>query len=553
MHVMGICDGHDAGACLMRDGRVLAAVSEERLSRRKRQPGFPGRAVRSCLEMAGVRPARVDRVAVAERTGRAPYRLLDGIYAATDPNQPMHRLANRISMALQNRLAVDRDLARLDAAVSRRSLSRRLAALGIEAPLAFVDHHLAHALAAARGSGFPEALVVTQDAYGDGRSGVVARWQEGGLEELCGVPYPNSPALLYGLVTSYLGYAEGEEGQVAGLAAHGNPERTRERFRHRLVHDGGRLLLDRLPSRRTVRGWLRSCTPADVAAGLQAVVEEVMGAFVGHWVERTRSERLCLAGGLFANVRLNQVVAEAASARDLYVFPHMGDGGLCVGAAWAHAWEGPAGERMPVFVGPDAGSVAGREESGEGIHAGPLGDAGLETVASRLAAGEPVGLFTGRMEFGPRALGNRSILLSAREPDLAGRIGRALDRPGTMPFAPVARACDLDRFTRSPAWSALREMTVTVDALPGVAERFPTAVHVDGTMRLQTAVAEAHPVLHGILCAYARHEDPPLLINTSFNRHGEPIVDEAGRAFELFRTLPLGALVAGDRIFFGPA
>ena len=554
MLVLGLCDGHDSGACLLEDGQLSAAVSSERFTRRKRQPGFPREAIRWCMERRGVQPGQLDRVAVAERAGRAVHRGLDHRYRRTDPNLPLTRPANLLSMALQNLLARGKLTARLDEAAAARFLRASLGREGIAARPVLVDHHLAHALSAACGSGFmDDALILTMDAFGDGCSGGAWRWRGGRLTELCRFPFPHSPALLYGLVTAHLGFKEGDEGKVAGMAATGNPGTTRGLFQTLFSVEQGLIALRPGPGLARLGAAMRRFPAADLAAGVQAAVEGMVSAVAAHWFRHIGARDLCLAGGLFANVRLNQRVARAAACRDLYVFPHMGDGGLCVGAAMAADPEAPLPRRAHMFLGPTPGPVSPEEARAACARVMPMGDEALDKVALVLSRGGLAAMAAGPLEFGPRALGNRSILCPADDHALARRLNAALGRPDLMPLAPVVRAQDLRRVTACPDWSALREMTATVDARPGVAARFPVAVHADGTMRLQVATRGETPLLHRILTRYGDRMDPPLLINTSLNLHSEPMVRTARRALELYRELPLDALVLDDQVLLGRA
>lgn len=550
MLTLGLCDGHDSGACLVEDGRILAAVSSERLTRRKRQPGFPEEALLWCMERRGISPGALDQVAVAERAGRAAHRALDRLYRRTEANLPMSRPGNLLSMTLQNLMARGRLTARLDAAASRRILAAALARMGIKARLRLVDHHLAHAASAARCSGLDDALVLTMDAFGDGCSGGAWRWRGGRLNELTRFAFPHSPALLYGLVTSHLGFSEGDEGKVAGMAAAGDAAGTRPLFDALFRVEAGDIRLRRLAGLARLGPALKGFPPADVAAGVQASVEGLVSAVAAHWASQTGTANLCLAGGLFANVRLNQRAAQAAACRELYIFPHMGDGGLCVGAALAAAPAAPSCRPASMFLGPEpepdpVGALLAHRRR----RLLPDEDT-VRAVASVLAQGGMVGVAAGPLEFGPRALGNRSILLPADNPELARRLNAALGRPEVMPLAPVVRRRDLARVTGDPHWSALEHMTVTVDALPGVARRFPVAVHSDGTMRLQAATVQETPLLHAILSRYGDHVDPAVLINTSLNLHTEPIVCSARRAVELYQQLGLDALVLDGQAMF---
>lgn len=545
MTTLGVNDGHDAGACLLDAGRIVAAVSEERLTGRKRQAGFPRAAIRYCLRDAGLDARDVHRVLVAERSGRALHRLLDRRYRQTDPCLPMNRRANRLSMIWQNAVAQRPWLAAMEERLSLYALRRRLHEAGIFVAPELVDHHRAHALGAACCSGFADALVVTMDAFGDGRSATVWRWREPALTPLQGSAYPHSLALLYGLTTAHLGFVEGDEGKTAGLAARGNPEATAPIFATLLTDADDEIRFRRFPTYARLHDALAGFSAKDVAAGLQQCLERHVGRFVSHWLARSGARRLCLAGGLFANVKLNQVVGESGAVDDLFVFAHMGDGGLCVGAALAGEDPLPRASLFNPFLGPAARELTAADAQRSDSRLLPLDDATDELLAELLARGEAIGLVDGRLEFGPRALGRRSILFSAQHPATAQRVSAMLNRPAIMPFAPVVRVAEAGETTTSPLWTALRFMTATVTARAGVAERFPVAVHADGSMRLQTIDAEGAPQLDRLLRTYGRRVQPGLLINTSFNRHTAPIVADTEAAVELYRQTPLAALVGG--------
>ena len=548
--VLGLCDGHDSGACLVdgSTGALLAAASSERFTGVKRQPGFPLEAAQWCLASTGASPREVEVVTVAEQAGRAAMRLLDRLYRRTEPSLPLDRWSNLASMAWQNLVSRGAMTRRLESAVSARVLGARARKLGIQAPVKLVDHHRAHAASAAYGSAKDRALVVTMDAFGDGCSGSVWRLASGRLEPLARIPFPHSPALVYGLATCFLGFREGDEGKVSGLAATGDPGATAPIFRGLFHSSGDSFTLGTVPTMGFLRRALAGQTDADVAAGVQQAVQGLVSAWIARWADRTGERHLCLAGGLFANVRLNQAVAEAAACEDLYVFPHMGDGGLCAGAAWTAASAAPR-EVASMFIGPHEQSAGAVSLGGADVEVSALDDGSPGRVAALLARGGAVGLACGPMEFGPRALGNRSLIFSATEPRLAAEVGLALGRPAVMPFAPVVRQDDLPRVAAGPAFAALEFMAVTADALPGVARRFPVAVHDDGSLRLQVATPRKTPLLYDILTCYGEEMDPAVLISTSYNTHREPIVRTAARAVELFLRAPvIRALVVGRQL-----
>jgi len=521
--ILGICDGHDSGAALVdRDGRLVFAVSEERLTRTKRQSGFPHGALRACLERAD----RIDEVAVAERAGRLQFRALDPLYRKLDPDVDPTSWRSRLMVAWS--IGVAQRLPRAEPALSLAVLRRRLGRLGVAAPVRLVDHHLCHARGAA--AGLQDALVLTLDALGDGLFGAVFRSGEGALERLERFRAPGGPALLFGQVTAALGYGEGEEGKVVARARAGSVGACCDLFEAALGWDGAGFTPPLAPGR--LRRAIGRRAPDDVAAGLQARVEEVVCRAVRDLVRRHGGSRLALAGGLFANVALNREVAAVAreeGLEDVFVFPAMGDSGLCAGAAW-EALVRRGGVPRPLEtarLGPDPGRLtapAGELEVVEGRGA-------VDRVAAALRAGRLVATCRGGMEFGPRALGARSLLLDAGDPERALALDRALGRDPVMPFAPVMTAeaapgllRDLDPLTATMC----RYMTVALPATERMRAVAPAAVHGDRTARAQVLTRDQDRALHRVLSRLPEG----VCINTSLNLHHEPIVhtaDEAAR------------------------
>jgi carbamoyltransferase len=341
------------------------------------------------------------------------------------------------------------------------------------------------------------------DAFGDRRSGGIWRLHDGRLHLLAELPAPQGPALLFGAVAERLGYAPGDEGKVVALAASGDPSIYAAEL-------GSFLSAGDLPGSarplRDVRS-LPLSRPADLAAALQATVERAVGESAVKALQRWGGDGLALAGGLFANVALNRELIHW-TGRPAFVFPAMGDAGLCVGAAFA-ALAARGGEPQAIAdvrLGPGAPSVP----------------ASIPDLAGHLAAGGLVAACRGRMEFGPRALGARSLLFGADAPSRPVAVNRALGRDPVMPFGPVITAESARRFLRGygPELAPLtRFMTVAWPATDELRRVAPVAVHADGTARAQVLEQQDDPELHALLSTLPE----PVLINTSLNRHGEPI------------------------------
>ncbi len=565
--VLGVVDGlHDAGAAVVIDGRIVAAVNEERFTRVKLQGGLPQRSIESVLSTAGIEARDVDHVAVAglgtPTIATRLFRPLQRVYARSlgicfdRPWHPVDRAGDLVRYRLPLTRSRSNRGGRLEAALAEPLLRRALpGALG-DAPLSFVDHHLAHAESAWRTAGDGRWLVVTADAHGDGRSltawvgdaatGRLALIHDEGVHESVGA--------FYSYVTRALGFRPGRhEGKVLGLSARGDASKVDLPFP--FDWDGGGLVYRGawgLKGSRRMR-VLRDYRREHVAAWVQAGTERVLVEGVKRWLERTDLDRIAVAGGVFANVCVNGLLAGLDGVRRLHVFPHMGDGGLAAGAALHVAGRAPYALGS-ANVGPDLDErdvVDACRASGFSVSEPADPDA---VLVDALARGEIVARCEGRMEFGPRALGHRSVLAPADRPEITETLNTALQRDWFMPFAPLLRfedgAASFDDFDAARA--ATRFMTVALRAKRAFAQACPAAVHVDGTARPQTVVATEDPALHRLVTAYVERTSIPAVINTSFNIHEEPIVHtprDAVRAFRAggLRTMRLGRCILKAR------
>jgi carbamoyltransferase len=565
--VLGIYDGvHDAGAALVVDGRLVAACSEERFTRLKGQGGWPATSIDQCLAVGGVAPGDVDRVAFGGlvnpnpvlrlwRRRQASFRLDDGDFPGLSGSLRDQWLAWTQFQSPFPRMRSTDPAARLARRVLSRALRAPLGSLGIAAPVSLLDHHRCHAGSAWLTSGFDPALIVVCDGLGDGLCTTVYTAEGGRLTRVHAQPFPDSYGILYATVCGMFGFRPfRHEGKLVGLAAHGDPDAVdvpfpfagpvgRRRFTWRLT---GRPF----PEIRRLEQHRRE----DVCAWLQRGVEEDVGALIRHWLDATGLGRVALAGGVFANVRLNQKIAALDGIEKLFVFPHMGDGGLCVGAALLEAKARP--QRLDhVYLGPTS-SEAEMERA--------LREAGLpfakpadlpDAIAAVLAEGGLVGRCTGGLEYGPRALGHRTLYSPGHPESLKDSLNAKLDRFEFMPFAPAVMADSVADWMDVPA--AVRHaasfMTVAVDATDRMKEMCPAAVHVDGTARPQLANEDDHPDMAAILRAYEARTGTPVLINTSFNRHEEPIVHAPDHAVAAFLKADLDALALGPFFTTRPA
>ncbi|HEX2046199.1 MAG TPA: carbamoyltransferase C-terminal domain-containing protein [Acidimicrobiales bacterium] len=538
---------HDAACCLMQDGVVVAAAEEERFSRRKHDGAIPRAAFRWCLESAGLTIADVDCVAYYE--------------------EPVAKLGRQLWMGLPSLPSTSAAaLFRLDATRPEREIRH---VLGYDGRLVFSSHHLSHAASSYLLSGFPEAAILTVDAVGEWSTTTYGRGSGAEMDLFDEVRFPHSLGLLYSAITAYLGFEVNEaEYKVMGLAPYGQPRFMDEIRRLITVEEAGGFRLDQKYF--DFLGGERMFSPAlcelfgrdarqpeseidgfaqDVAASLQAVLEEILLEKVVWLHDRVPSDHLCLAGGVALNcVAVGKIVARGPFEH-VFVQPAAGDAGGALGAA-AVAHVQLTGRRPAplhdMFLGPGFEAEADGLLRGSGVRfedfAGREPDL-LAATASRLARGEVVAWFQGRMEFGPRALGNRSILADPRQPAMRDRINAQVKRREAFrPFAPAVlaeRASEHFHLGR-PAPFMVETVTVRHPA------ELPAVTHVDGSARVQTVSPEDNRRFHGLLSAFEATTGCPVLLNTSFNLRGEPIVCTPLDALLCFVRTDLDCLVLGD-------
>ncbi len=560
MLILGLNNGIDAGAAVIDGGRVLSCINEERLNRQKNFWGPPLLSMEAVLRNAGVAPRDVEYVAESSLTsGGGPH------LNFTEP-PPMKALTEAVSLLPGSHSHL---VKRLYFGVSSRRrrddvVDARLRELGCSAPKRFIEHHQCHAATAYYASPYGDApeqvLVVTADGTGDGICHSFAtvgadhrlvRHHESTIYQ--------SIAEVYGYVTHILGFRYNRhEGKITGLAAYGDSDRTIEVFRKLMGYDPERLELRcRVPwgrlGARMLRRLLEGHSREDVAAGVQRAIEEVMTGLVSAALRRYPRRYLCLAGGLFCNVRLNQALRELPGVDDVYVHPGMADTGQGLGAAlslWAELHERPVPVRLrDVYLGPafsDAEIEAELRARGvsyrrsENVHA---------ETAELLAKNRIVARFAGRMEYGPRSLGHRSILYDTSDKTVNDWLNHRLGRTEFMPFAPILlkeRAAEFLEDWSDDASVAAQFMTITYRMTAHGQAHSPAVAHVDGTARPQVVTREDNPDSYAILSAYEARTGRPILVNTSFNMHEEPIVCTPADAVNAFQRGHLDALSIGS-------
>jgi len=562
LNILGIsCFYHDAAACLLRDGVILAAAEEERFTRRKHDADFPIQAARYCLAAGDIEADDLDYVIFYEKPLLKFERIVAG-FAATFPRS-RRMFVQGMQTWLSDKLWIRGNIR---------------TALGYAGPILFGEHHLSHAASAYYPSPFADAAIVTADGVGEWASTTLGVGSGIDLELTHEIRYPHSLGLLYSAFTAYLGFEINEgEYKVMGMAAYGRPRYVDQVHRLIAVVEDGSFHLDLryLAYHRSARSFDSALVDlfgpprhpeadlddrsADIAASIQAVTEDAMLGLARRAQALSGSANLCMAGGVALNVLANTRVLRDAGFRALWVQPAAGDSGGCIGAATHlyHAVLRFEGRRCmdTAYLGPSFRSdeiYAFLDR--EGITYSRVPEADLpRTVASLLAANQVVGWFQGRMEFGPRALGARSILANPTDPAMKDQLNAKIKhREQFRPFAPStlkeAASTYFDLVGRTPdAWESPFMLHVA-NVRPDKRHLLPAITHVDGTARVQTVSHAQNPLFYALIQEFGKLSGVPVVVNTSFNVRGEPIVCTPSEAFNCFAHTDMDYLVLGDAL-----
>ncbi len=589
MRILGISAFyHDSAAALLADGRIVAAAQEERFTRKKQDARFPEHAIAYCLEEAGIKLDQVDYVVFYEKPFLKFERLLE-TYVGFAP-RGFQSFAMAIPVWIREKL-FQKD-------IIRRELQKLAPDFDWKSRLLFTEHHLSHAASAFYASPFFEAAVLTMDGVGEWctTSCAVGRGKE--LRILKELHFPHSLGLLYSAFTYYTGFkVNSGEYKLMGLAPYGQPKYASVILDHLIdLKDDGTFRLDldyfdyctglTMTNQKfadlfgaPLRDWKKDLlTPfhMDIAASIQAVTEEVMLRLARALAREHGLDNLCLAGGVALNCVANGKILRAGAFKNVWVQPAAGDAGGAVGAALA-VWHQFLGRERRIngasdlmegaFLGPayaqaDVESRLARA----GAHYSVVSDEDvIEKTAASLAAGEAVGWMQGRMEFGPRALGARSILGDPRSPSMQKTLNlRVKYRESFRPFAPavlredVADWFELDadspymlicadvKRERRRRMTNEEEQLFGIDKLNVARSEIPAVTHVDYSARIQTVHADTNPRFHALIARFKDKTGCPVLVNTSFNVRSEPIVCTPEDAFRCFMGNEIELLVVGN-------
>lgn len=542
---------HDSSACIVCDGELLFAVAEERLSRLKHDARFPHLAIRACLDHARIKADQLDEVCFGWQSAGPVY-----------GHDLKSYLLGRWPITYLNVLNSTRHfLSMWHQGSGVKPFTRHFGP--VKARMRFVDHHLAHAISAYAYSGIRDATVVVVDGRGAWEATTIWHGHDGTLEHVLTIPFPNSLGLFYAEFTGYLGFqGNSDEWKVMGLAPYGSPGIDLRQF---IVPDdapywvNSRLLARHHANPVTgippVLGAPRAPESAiderhkDVAYAVQHSCEVAMMSVVRMAMELTRCRNVCLAGGVALNSKANGKILTSGMVDRFFVQPAASDDGVALGAALApyldHNGQLPNRPMHHVYLGPsfDDAAIEAALVTYKIRHT-RVEDA-AEVAADLLAQGRILGWFQGRAEFGPRALGNRSILADPRDPETNSRVNSAVKfREWWRPFAPSVKRESVGNYLESTYDSPFMIVTTQVrDEMRGV---IPAVTHVDGSVRPQTVERETSPLYWRLIDQFEKRTSVPVILNTSFNLRGEPIVNTPTDAIRTFFSSGLDALLMGS-------
>ena len=542
---------HDSSACIVRDGELLFAVAEERLSRLKHDARFPALAIQACLDFAKIPAAQVDEVCLGWQPIGQLFRHDLSLYATG--RWPLTYLnflnSTRYYLTLRHQRGGENPF--------RRQF------IPTNARYRFVDHHLAHALSAYSYSGFDDAAVVVMDGRGAWEATSIWRGSQGRLQHILDINWPNSLGLFYAHFTGFLGFTpNADEWKVMGLAPYGQPGVDLRMF----LEPGAapyRVHIDRLigngdgPYANFPLSLGKPREPEseindlhkNIAYAVQDLCEQAMFSVVGMALEKTGSKNLCLAGGVALNSKANGKIATSGLIDKLFVQPAASDDGVALGAALAPFLDDsaclPLRAMRHAYLGPSFDDEAIETVlKTYKIRASRLADPAA-TAAELLSGGKILGWYQGRMEFGPRALGSRSILADPRDPEMNTKVNSAVKfREWWRPFAPSFKKEAAPEYLESAYDSPF--MILTAQVRPEKRSVIPSVTHVDGSARPQTVEKEVNPLYYRLIDEFGKRTGVPVIMNTSFNLRGEAIVNTPTDAIRTFFSSGMDALVLGS-------
>ena len=549
MRILGLNGNDDSGVSLLEGGKIKYAVNEERLNRIKLYKGFPSKSIKLTLEENKLKADDIDKVIVTAYVSR---KLNAKTYLkkllSTSPRYHYYILGR---LKYMNHVY---NTEFKDTYKNAKKLFPNSEVIGF-------DHHLAHAASAHFTSGMEKNLVITCDGAGDGLSNGAYIGNGTELRKIHSSSDLDSLGYFYGRLTVALGFKfHRHEGKVTGLAAYAKPTKRLMNIMKKMIYFDrksmsfkskiGKFYIPSSDVDKKLIQFFSQFKKAEVAASAQLWLEEVFRQYMDTLIKEVGPSNVALAGGVFGNVKLNQRINETSGVKNIFIHPHMGDGGLGMGGAlYAHNMEKPMNVKLrDVYFGPEYSEQEVKRQVIKSKLKHEYHKDISGAAAKLLAKGQIVARCDGRMEYGPRALGNRTIMYQTTDPSINDWLNKNLNRTEFMPFAPVV----LSRFAKKcfnnikGAEYAAKFMTITFDCTEWMAKTCPGVVHLDNTARPQLIDKETNYGYNKILEEYNKLTGIPVLINTSYNMHEEPIICTPGDAIRSFKAGKLQNLVLGN-------
>jgi len=556
MNILGIsCFYHDSAVCMLQDGKIIAAASEERFNRQKNSPVFPLNAVNFCIQKANLTIDDLDYIGFYEKPFLKLYRVLLSHLRAYPFS--FKNFLDTIPNWLEERLILPLLLKK---------------ELGYEGKVLFIKHHLSHAASAFLVSPFEEAAIITADGVGEWGTMSLGVGMGKDIKVFKEMHFPNSLGLLYTAVTTYLGLeALIGEGKIMGLAGYGKPCYL-NKFREMVtVKQDGSFMIDqrffgfnkgsRMYSHRLIKVLGKDRKPqdkieqrhCDIAASLQKFTEDILIIVANNLYNDSKIDKLCLAGGLFLNCVANSRILENTPFKEVFIQPAAGDSGGALGVA-SYIYHSILNNNrsyvmQDAYLGPDfSQNQMKRSLLNNGINFKEFNDDSLfRYVAQRLSQNKIIGWFQGRMEFGPRALGNRSILANPANPAMKDLLNqRVKKREPFRPYAPAVLEEKITEFFNAKQFSPF--MLLSAEVNKDKKTIIPAVTHIDGSARVQSVSKKINPRLWRLIKEFENITGIPVILNTSFNLNREPIVCAPEEAVSCFKRSQMDCLVLGNYI-----
>lgn len=573
MNILGISfEQHDAGAAMVVDGKIIASVNEERFTRFKMDNAAPIESIKYCLVASNLKPSDIDIIVMSgfkfwkKIWFFGNYYRKEALFTRFRGISFFMRLKNGefnyfsgFKAIIVNLLAMT-GIPSLVVLYLVRYLKIKKTLFGFKGKWLWVDHHVGHMASNYYTSGFKNCLSIVIEGTDWINTMVVDRIEEGKITNICASPWPHSAGYFYGLITMLLGFNPySHAGKITGLSSFGDPNTAMCEVKKLMWVEGMELRLS--PNVFTFRNYyvkhkklppeLETYTKEELSAAFQANLENCILEIVKQAVEITKMENITLSGGVSANVKLNQKIHNLPNVKNIYIFPAMSDAGQAVGVAlYVAAQFDDIKEPIQlnnVYLGPHYSDVEIEKYLKQMNVKYIKMNSVAKNIARLLANGAVVARFTGRIEYGPRALGNRSIFYQTSDPGVNDWLNKRLKRTEFMPFAPMSLAEETDKLylnTKGAEYAA-RFMTITFSCTNWMKKNCPAVVHVDGTARPQFVDNKYNPDSYEILKEYYMLTGIPAIINTSFNMHGEPIVLTPQNAINSFLHGSLDYLAIG--------